>query len=584
MRNLLLGVFVILGVPALAGSGNSVGNGGDVVVCRDQQGKITSVEVFDIVEARVLRNLKLDIEPAGRIYLPTWEGKISVPLERLERLSPLRAANYRKQAEEFLDNARFVRGVDLTDIPDSDHSIVPTGCRIEQIVIRKEPNFVDDRLYLINEDLWELLDEENKVVLVLHELHYGEALAQNAINSQGARYVNSLLFSGRIDRLNERDFFDALRRSGYRRTDVNGVWFAISPNNKFYDSGKLMEATIEGVQSVRWKNEDGQGLEGKISGTMRWFEMGQPENVEIFCGEISTVNRMEVRSSVFAENPHCGRNSGSAVSFYEAKHLLLRSLTSGEISGWPARDLNPELQKLQFQEISLTLSQKVKAIDLASRRIKVKTRVIQEVEPQPVEAFGKLRFFDNGLLESGMFHTPLRFVTSTYDLTIRTDASCTYHMSSTGELLLGVGGGSYMHCMTGWAMVAGQKLQGNFTSSESQRIHEVGLTEGNYIFWNVLGTSVRVKGLLFDNKAKLQAFSLVQPAAKISFPIQGQMRKVSFEPHRWSWVRFHPGTEVLTTFIAEEIFPLKLRDGKTRSVKRSEQIYLEPDGYPASVL
>jgi len=45
---------------ALLGPGNEVGNGGDVVVCRDAAGAIASVEMLDLFEGRTLRGLSVD--------------------------------------------------------------------------------------------------------------------------------------------------------------------------------------------------------------------------------------------------------------------------------------------------------------------------------------------------------------------------------------------------------------------------------------------------------------------------------------------------------------------------------------------
>lgn len=51
MKTLLMSLFLLMASTAFAGPGGSdVGNGGDVVACRDQQGNLQSVESLDVFE------------------------------------------------------------------------------------------------------------------------------------------------------------------------------------------------------------------------------------------------------------------------------------------------------------------------------------------------------------------------------------------------------------------------------------------------------------------------------------------------------------------------------------------------------
>ena len=58
---------ILLGLifPMLGFAGDERGNGGDAVVCRDQVGKITKVELLDYYEARVMRNIQIDLGSDG---------------------------------------------------------------------------------------------------------------------------------------------------------------------------------------------------------------------------------------------------------------------------------------------------------------------------------------------------------------------------------------------------------------------------------------------------------------------------------------------------------------------------------------
>ncbi len=105
----------VLAQPALAE--NEVGNGGDVLVCRDPAGTITTVELLDFFEARTFRGIPIDL---GDPSLPV-EGKLALALSRLERFSPQRAARYRAWLLAFWQEAALIPGIVLEDIPDSAH-------------------------------------------------------------------------------------------------------------------------------------------------------------------------------------------------------------------------------------------------------------------------------------------------------------------------------------------------------------------------------------------------------------------------------------------------------------------------------
>ena len=67
-------------VPA-AHAGQEVGNGGNVVVCRDANQKITTVELLDYYEARTELGLAIDLEKPPPIWSKpsrtSWRASIS---------------------------------------------------------------------------------------------------------------------------------------------------------------------------------------------------------------------------------------------------------------------------------------------------------------------------------------------------------------------------------------------------------------------------------------------------------------------------------------------------------------------------
>lgn len=170
-------------IASLAVAETTVGNGGDLVVCRNSQNKITSVELLDYFEARELRGIVADIASTDQA------------IDRLKRLSPKRAERYRAAIADFNANALFKSGVELTDVPDSDHDLLPAGCKIEQLAIQRKPQFPEDKLYLINKDLWDLMSARDQAGLKLHEIIYRDTLDAGKTDSKTARYFNSLISS-----------------------------------------------------------------------------------------------------------------------------------------------------------------------------------------------------------------------------------------------------------------------------------------------------------------------------------------------------------------------------------------------------
>lgn len=273
--SLFLGALVLGGggVSADQNSGREVGNGGDVVYCPNAVAPRKKVELLDIYEART-RGIIFNL---GAPTLNYWQ-KFALALERLAKVSPLRAEEYRLSAQDFtIDpatgehrNARFLSGVELVDIPDSKHIAVPSGCAIKQIAIQKEPEVAEDRRYTVSKDLWDLMDDESKAGLILHEVIYREALVDGAENSKMVRYLNSYLAADKFAAMTQEAFFNFLAKAGLRSTDVGGMWlklvspFAGDPGfpMKFYPGGALRSALWESrsessARIASWKTTDG---------------------------------------------------------------------------------------------------------------------------------------------------------------------------------------------------------------------------------------------------------------------------------------------------------------------------------------
>lgn len=236
--------FALLTAATTYAMANIKGNGGDVVACRDQTGALTSVELLDFYEARTLRGIQRDLGPAELKV----EEKIDLALKRLARLSPQRAATYRASALGFLKckpmagaESMCLTGQTLSDVPDSNHVAVPNGCTIEQIVIQRDPEFAEDARYLVNMDLWNLLDNDNKAGLALHEAIYREIRTLGFAGSTAARYFNSYITSHGLDQFQpeQAPIFEFLKKLGLDSFEYGGLIVRLQSPSEFSPDGVL---------------------------------------------------------------------------------------------------------------------------------------------------------------------------------------------------------------------------------------------------------------------------------------------------------------------------------------------------------
>ncbi len=219
-------------------AGHEAGNGGDVVLCRNSKGEVASVELLDFYEARVQRKIYNEIDLFSDSHLEIAKKIIG----RLTEHSPIRVKRYLAMIESFHSETLFLSGVQLVDIPDSENIILPNpSCSIEQIAIQRSPVFPEDKRYTINQDLWDLLDEENRAGLILHEIVYREAISYGHENSIAVRYFNSYMFSNKFKNMSQKNFSDFMITLKFKSSDMNS--FEIDPESAvFFPSGRLKSA------------------------------------------------------------------------------------------------------------------------------------------------------------------------------------------------------------------------------------------------------------------------------------------------------------------------------------------------------
>jgi hypothetical protein len=199
MKNLLT-MLALLSTPAYAGE--IVGNGGDVIACPDK-----APVLLDFFEAGAVHGLTRRADLAGG----TPQEIAKAALRDLKRLNPTRARIYEQRIARFQEEASFVAGAELADIPDSHPIVLPNGCKLRQIAIQKPRMLPQDPLYVIDLDLWNALDLAQKAGLILHEVIYTDAIRYGHTNSRSVRYLNAVLHSDRLEKTSVPDFQHFLR-------------------------------------------------------------------------------------------------------------------------------------------------------------------------------------------------------------------------------------------------------------------------------------------------------------------------------------------------------------------------------------
>lgn len=263
-------------------AGNEYGNGGDVIYC-SQQDAPPKVEILDLYEARARWGLTLDL---GQDNLTPVE-KVNYALERLDRIDHFRAEYYKKIAGEFFENALFISGVTLIDIPDSQFTYIPSNCEIRQIAIQKEPQFPGEKLYTISKDLWDILDNNQKAGLILHEIVYGEAISLSHSNSINSRYFMGHIASTKTGNITTQDYIKLFKLTNFwdRGTIVNSVKY-FSNALELYQNGNVKSGVLyapPGYESCTYYNNCNeievvtQEINGTIfnfRGYIEYFENG----------------------------------------------------------------------------------------------------------------------------------------------------------------------------------------------------------------------------------------------------------------------------------------------------------------------
>lgn len=237
----ILYIIITLNFSLLANSGHETGNGGDAVVCRENN-IIRTAELLDFYEARTMRDIEFK-EQNGSV-----DEIVMRNFQKLNKYSPQNEKHFKLKFINFFNETKFLSNITLSDIPDSDHVALPVNCQIEQVAIQQTPIFLGDKKYIINKDIYDKFDNFNKAGLIQHELIYDRDM--NLQDSKSARYANSIISSDYINYYSFTDFTQLL----YQTPLLNKVNFAnleMNVEEPLYLSLYITDTEVENNSNIK---------------------------------------------------------------------------------------------------------------------------------------------------------------------------------------------------------------------------------------------------------------------------------------------------------------------------------------------
>lgn len=232
---------------ALGGT-STTGGGGNSIVCSSTNGKETS-ELLDFVEARTLKRNNILKVNKSVPYKTILERVIA----RVNEISPGFAADLQQELEIFEQDVMFIDNSQFMTVADSNHISVPDNCIVMQTAIQRERKFPSDKKFFVNQEVWQTLPELDKAGLVSHEIIY--SLIRKGSNpvstSEGARYVNSWIFSEEFAQVGKLQFATFLLNAGFQSVKLDQADYYPST---YVSTGWIYRTNYEKLQPVKLDN------------------------------------------------------------------------------------------------------------------------------------------------------------------------------------------------------------------------------------------------------------------------------------------------------------------------------------------
>ncbi|OFZ49067.1 MAG: hypothetical protein A2381_15825 [Bdellovibrionales bacterium RIFOXYB1_FULL_37_110] len=182
------------------------------IVCRDLNHNILEAQLYDYYEAKVLRDININLGSSNVVFLE----KALMAIERLKKYDHKRYVIYRSRINDFLSQTLFKENISIDSEEYSGDMIYPKGCKIENVLkIFKGDDLPGNKKYLINSDIWNAFDNNSKAGLIIHEAMLQRnifTLNYKITKRMHARTFNSLIASDLIKKITQEEYTDFIGR------------------------------------------------------------------------------------------------------------------------------------------------------------------------------------------------------------------------------------------------------------------------------------------------------------------------------------------------------------------------------------
>ncbi len=257
--------------------GTGAGNGGDVVICK--AGDAVRVETLDRFEMRFTAPAT---EPLlGGTELDEYQ-KAKIVLDRMSYFSPSLHTEYLARLAAFRTDVHFA-DIPLSDIPDSGNTTIPENCEVKQAAIRIPSRIPYGKLYYFYKPYWDLLDTDNRAVLITHEIIFGVEKDHGAENSIDSRAINRSLISNAESYWSPQAIKDWVIQ--HKMDDFITFWCTAGPSNwacsppATYSNGVWARKEIKAEDAT--VKIDGLGTLPILPGIYDLLESGIPKNPRV---------------------------------------------------------------------------------------------------------------------------------------------------------------------------------------------------------------------------------------------------------------------------------------------------------------
>jgi len=368
-----------------------IGNGGDAIVCRDKSTEaIVSAEILDVYEARVIHNAEITVDPSQSTddILNTIIGKIRLK----ETVSADRIQSY---VDTFFEEAKFLNDIELEDINDSAHIIIPRGCKVEQVAVHNKPSEFNPNRYTVNNNIWNSLDNLNKAALVLHEVLY--RIARESLSIRDSRLIR-LSMASLLSFDFEQDFvkfLNLLNRLGFDEAQLSSLPNLKIKNIKFSGSEiTAYRATVVDQErpvdvftySLKLTADDSIDFQKNKTGLSSYqinFSEGEEDAtpLNIGNGNILNTNAVFVKSYVFSKmtpqvDPTDTNSSSVQIKIYSKENVENRLNGRSYLF---THDGSRFFRDPQFLVSQSTVTQKITQI-MASNELTANGQILEKCE------------------------------------------------------------------------------------------------------------------------------------------------------------------------------------------------------------